>query len=102
MYSATTVYYPYGEEYAVTANDKDKSGTYHRDSTTGLDYAVNRYYSTQSARFLTADQGPPAAANPQSWNRYTYGWSDPADSNDPDGKLPANVSFDGIRSANPC
>jgi hypothetical protein len=31
MYSATTVYSPYGEEYTVTANDKDKFGTYHRD-----------------------------------------------------------------------
>jgi hypothetical protein len=60
-----------------------------------LDYAVNRYYSTQSARFLTADRGPYMAANPQSFNRYTYGWSDPVNNNDKDGLAPANVSFDG-------
>jgi RHS repeat-associated protein len=79
MYSATTVYYPYGEEYTVTANDKDKFGTYHRDSTTGLDYAVNRYYSTQPARFLTAD---PAR---QGLNHYSYVAGDPINSVDPTG-----------------
>jgi len=36
-------YFPYGEEEQVTAQDRDKFGTYYRDSTTGLDYAENRY-----------------------------------------------------------
>jgi RHS repeat-associated protein len=84
MYSATTVYYPYGEEYAVTANDRDKFGTYHRDSTTGLDYAVNRYYSTQSGRFLTADpyRASGGPAEPGSWNRYALVADDPINYSD--------------------
>jgi YD repeat-containing protein len=41
--------YPYGTEYATTANDREKYATYTRDSITGLDYAMNRYYSSQWA-----------------------------------------------------
>jgi len=79
--------YPYGVEYTLTANDREKYATYTRDSLTWLDYAVNRYYSSQWGRFLSPD--PSAAstdlADPGSWNQYSYGNSDPVNHNDPTG-----------------
>jgi len=78
-------YFPYGEERTTTANDKDKFATYYRDGTTGLDYAMNRYYSSQYGRFVTPDpyQASGGVANPGSWNRYAYVEGDPVNSLDP-------------------
>ena len=59
---STTFYYPYGEERNPTTNDTQKFATYTRDSATGLDYAQNRYYSSQIARFTTAGPVPGEAA----------------------------------------
>jgi RHS repeat-associated protein len=85
--TATTNYYPYGEEETPTANDRQKFATYTRDSATGLDYAQNRYYASQIGRFTTADPGGAGArgGTPQSWNRYAYVLSDPVNINDPTG-----------------
>src|ERR1700691_6526507 len=79
--------YPYGVEYATTANDREKYATYTRDSLTGLDYAMNRYYWSQWGRFLSPDPSGASISfgNPQSWNGYVYGGGDPANSNDPSG-----------------
>ena len=62
--------YPYGKEYATTANDREKYATYTRDNLTGLDYAVNRYYWSQWGRFPSPDpySGSVSLASPQSWN----------------------------------
>jgi len=46
--------YPYGVEYTPTVNDREKYATYTRDSLTGLDYAMNRYYTSIWGRFLSA------------------------------------------------
>ncbi|HTA70437.1 MAG TPA: RHS repeat-associated core domain-containing protein [Bryobacteraceae bacterium] len=68
-----------------------KYATYTRDSATGLDYADQRYYSNQFARFMTADPyramatSPSDPKNPQSWNHYSYGEGDPVNHNDPTG-----------------
>jgi RHS repeat-associated protein len=80
-------YYPYGVEFSPTANDTEKYATYTRDSVTGLDYAVNRYYASQWGRFLSPDSyaGSVSAGNPQSWNRYAYVGGDPTHSVDPSG-----------------
>jgi RHS repeat-associated protein len=85
--TATTSYYPYGEEETPTANDRQKFATYTRDSATGLDYAQNRYYASQIGRFTTADPYRASAKrrNPQSWNRYAYVQGDPINANDPTG-----------------
>jgi len=79
--------YPYGVEYTLTANDREKYATYTRDSLTGLDYAVNRYYSSQWGRFLSPDPYGKSISpkNPQSWNRYAYVGGDPVNSADPSG-----------------
>ena len=78
--------YPYGVEYTLTVNDREKYATYTRDSV-GLDYAMNRYYSSQWGRFLSPDPygGSAATGNPQSWNRYAYAGSDSVNNSDPSG-----------------
>jgi RHS repeat-associated protein len=48
-------YFPYGVEYTATGNNTEKYATYTRDSVTGLDYAMNRYYSSQWGRFTSPD-----------------------------------------------
>ena len=71
---AGTRLFPYGEERnPATANERTKFATYFRDNSTGLDYAMNRYFSSQHGRFTSPDpsgsSGKPI--NPGSWNRYT-------------------------------
>jgi RHS repeat-associated protein len=80
-------YFPYGEEQQVTAQDRDKFATYYRDSTTGLDYAQNRYYASTLARFISPDpyRASSQISEPLSWNRYAYGGNDPLNNNDPSG-----------------
>jgi RHS repeat-associated protein len=60
-----THYYPFGEEITSTANDRYKFAETFRDSNTGLDYALNRYYAAGIGRFLSPDpyepSGGPAA-----------------------------------------
>jgi RHS repeat-associated protein len=76
-------------EYSLTANDREKYATYTRDSATGLDYAMNRYYASQWGRYLSPDPSSKSIApgNPQSWNRYPYVDGDPSNHTDPSGLL---------------
>ncbi|MEP6756627.1 MAG: RHS repeat-associated core domain-containing protein, partial [Chthonomonadales bacterium] len=78
-------YYPYGEERTSTANESTKFATYFRDKTTGMDYAVNRYFSNTMGRFTSPDPSRRSARrrNPQSWNRYGYVGNDPINRIDP-------------------
>jgi RHS repeat-associated protein len=80
--------YPYGVEYTLTVNDREKYATYTRDSV-GLDYAMNRYYASQWGRFLSPDPYLNSAGptDPGSWNRYGYTRSDPVNRFDPEGLL---------------
>jgi RHS repeat-associated protein len=77
-------YYPYGVEYSGTANDTEKYATYTRDSVTGLDYAVNRYYASIWGRFTSPDpkRRSMRLADPGSLNRYAYALDDPVNKND--------------------
>ncbi len=67
----------------------DDFATYWKDSSTGFQYAMNRYYSTGYGRFLTVDpfRGSAKAAMPGSWNRYTYSANDPVNLSDPTGRM---------------
>jgi RHS repeat-associated protein len=90
-------YYPYGAEYSATLNDTEKYATYTRDTLTGLDYAMNRYYSSPWGRFMTPDRSWSSArpGNPQSWNLYAYAVNDPVNGNDPSGNDTYVIDDDG-------
>jgi RHS repeat-associated protein len=81
-------YAPYGQEIGgATANDTNKFATYTRDSLSGLDYALNRYYKPEWGRFTSPD---PSDQNvrygvPGSWNMYAYSDGDPITFYDPEG-----------------
>jgi RHS repeat-associated protein len=67
---------------------KKRFTSYDRSDTTGLDYAVNRFYSPQQGRFTQVDpigMGSTELANPQSLNLYSYIENDPVISDDPSG-----------------
>ncbi|HEY3443828.1 MAG TPA: RHS repeat-associated core domain-containing protein, partial [Paludibaculum sp.] len=88
--------FPYGELATAPVTSGEKFATYWRDAGTGLDYAVNRYYSPQMGRFLTADPIEPGeVASPGSWNYYAYVEGDPANYNDPEGTdvRPLNITY---------
>jgi RHS repeat-associated protein len=59
-----------------------------RDSETGLDYFLARYYSSTQGRFTSVDPGQEGARepDPQSWNGYAYTGGNPINRIDPDGK----------------
>ena len=80
---------PFGEIWYETGTpDKWKFTGYERDSTeSGLDYAMNRSYSSGYGRFQSADpdMGSMGLASPQSLNRYEYVLEDPVDLIDPFG-----------------
>ncbi len=78
-------YFPYGEDRGTPLpNDQVKFATYTRDSATGLDYADQRYYSNQFARFMTPDpyKASGGPAEPMSWNQYTHTRGDPINRTD--------------------
>jgi RHS repeat-associated protein len=98
-------YFPYGEERTSnglpTANNRDKFGTYFRDASTGLDYADQRYYSSQFGRFASSDpyQASGGTNDPSSWNRYGYVGGDPINRFDQSGTCWASVSAGGTTSS---
>ena len=90
-------YYPYGVEYNATTNDTEKYATYTRDSLTGLDYAMNRYYASFWGRFTSPDPrwASARATDPGTINRYIYVHDDPSNRSDPSGLCDLDIA--GIR-----
>jgi RHS repeat-associated protein len=93
-------YLAYGEERpgAVEASLNTRAFTGHeRDSDTGLDYMLARYYSSSLGRFMAVDPVQRLAqslGNPQRWNRFTYALNNPVGFIDPDGRdvtVPKNM-----------
>lgn len=80
---------PFGEIWYETGTPgKWKFTGYERDSTeSGLDYALNRFYSNGYGRFQSADLylGSMDLSKPQSLSRYGYVINDPTDYLDPSG-----------------
>jgi RHS repeat-associated protein len=106
---------PFGEETGTSGNpEKHRFTSYERDSESGLDYAMNRHHGSTTGRFLSVDpledknridQGGGCSVkrnnktqtqrlnNPQSWNGYTYSFSDPINRIDPNGLWPCGTQF---------
>jgi RHS repeat-associated protein len=82
-----TKLYAWGEEVTQTANEKLKFATYWRDGESGVDYAMNRYYTSSYGRFTSPDPARSSAgpSDPGSWNRYAYVGGDPINLKDPGG-----------------
>jgi RHS repeat-associated protein len=94
-------YLPFGEElpsnvgsrgavsgYGGADNVRQKFTQKERDSESGLDYFLARYYSSGQGRFTGVDPGNGGsnADDPQSWNGYAYARSNPLLYGDPDGR----------------
>ncbi len=58
---------------------------YERDTESGLDYAIARYYSSGLGRFVSVDPMGGSASDPQSWNAYSYVHNKPLNFTDPSG-----------------
>jgi RHS repeat-associated protein len=83
-------YYPFGGErliQAVSPNTQYKFTGKERDSESGLDNLVARYYSSSLGRFMRPDPDNAGAATrvPQSWNAYSYVLNNPMNATDPTG-----------------
>jgi RHS repeat-associated protein len=96
-------YFPYGEDRSTAPDDAHKFATYYRDAGSGLDYAVNRYYSSTYGRFTSADpyRASGGPADPGSWNRYAYVQGDPVNLNDPSGEYAVIIAGGGSGPAAP-
>lgn len=81
-------YYPYGGLHSVVGSDTNHyifTGK-ERDSENNLDNFGFRYFESSLGRFVsTDDDSAQDAANPQSWNLYSYVMNRPTIATDPDG-----------------
>jgi len=89
-------HFPFGEVWYETGTaSKWKFSTYERDTESGNDYAMARFYGSSNARFASPDPIPGSASDPQSLNRYSYAVSDPIDFVDFSGLTCQAVWFGG-------
>ncbi len=81
-------YTPFGEEQqGPSANDDQMGFTGHiRDSVTGLNYMLARYYDPVIGRFLSVDPVGFSPSVPGSFGRFTYAYNNPLMYVDPDGR----------------
>jgi RHS repeat-associated protein len=98
-------YLPFGEECTTApctpaggAQPKRFTGK-ERDTETGLDYFGARHYGASLGRFTTVDPTvnvQRGLVDPQRWNRYAYGLSNPFRYVDPDGRdVSIGLTFTG-------
>jgi RHS repeat-associated protein/uncharacterized repeat protein (TIGR01451 family) len=80
-------YYPFGEtRFSSGSMLTDRLFTGQREITgLGIYNYQARYYSPKLGRFIQADAFVPNAADPQSWNRYSYVINNPVRFSDPSG-----------------
>ncbi len=71
-------HYPFGEAwYEGATPNKLKFTSYERDTESGNDYALARFYVNRLGRFSSPDPIAGSVADPQSLNRYAYVRNDP-------------------------
>ena len=78
-------HFPFGEKWYNATNDKLFFTTYERDSESGNDYAMARYYASRLGRFLPPDALSGSIDDPQSLNHYAYVQNDAVNFLDPTG-----------------
>jgi RHS repeat-associated protein len=84
-------YLPFGDwRRQPTADLTDIGFTGHKSNNVGnndigLIYMNARFYLPNTNRFISADTIVPNPTNPQSWNRYSYGYNNPLRYTDPTG-----------------
>jgi RHS repeat-associated protein len=86
---------PYGEAWlaeSTPSTNEKKFTTYQRDTETGLDYAMDRFYGNTTGRFQSPDTGAARLTMPMTLNRYIYGFNDPINNGDPTGREPCAYS----------
>jgi RHS repeat-associated protein len=90
-------YYPYGETRLTTGTIyTDKLFTGQREITgLGIYHYGARFFSPKLGRFLSPDSIVPGAANPQAWNRYSYGLNNPSRYTDPSGHMAVGDTNEG-------
>lgn len=75
------------EPMKFTGHERDWHGWLNVDNDDYLDYMHARYYDPNLGRFLSIDPGPVDAAQPQTWNRYSYALNSPLKYVDPTGEV---------------
>jgi RHS repeat-associated protein len=87
-------YLPFGYEYnpQISVNNYKYTG-YEHDSESGLEYANQRHFSSQYTRFMSPDPVTGDAANPQTWDRYSYVANNPLSKTDPQGLFIIDCSW---------
>ncbi len=80
-------YFPYGRvRYSSGSPPTTYNYTGQRlDQSTGLLFFQARYYDPRLSRFVSADTMVPEPGNPQSLNRFAYGYNNPVKFTDPSG-----------------
>jgi len=81
-------HFPFGESWYNASSDKFLFTSYERDSESGNDYAMARFYANRLARFSSPDPLSGSLGNPQSLDHYSYTRNDPVDLSDPSGMQP--------------
>jgi RHS repeat-associated protein len=89
-------FYPYGGERIITDTLSDQNYKFtgkERDTESGLDYFVARYYGSNLGRFMTPDPllTTLRSENPQTLNRYAYTLNNPLRYTDPTGAYEEDV-----------
>ena len=89
----TAAYFPFGEPTNSAAIGYGQQFATYPKETIGLDYAVNRWYSSTLGRFTSSDsrsQSKATLGNPSKpilWNNYAYANQDPVNLIDAQGRL---------------
>src|SRR5579883_1370292 len=81
--------FPFGDSWYSPGQSPYMLTTYERDTESGNDYAMARFYGSSNARFASPDPIPGSTSDPQSLNTYSYVESDPANLVDPLGLCPS-------------
>jgi len=81
-------FYPWGVQSATggTLGEEHYAAFHQRDPGTGLDYTLNRMYTSTQGRWLTPDPGGlkvVSLEDPQTWNLYSYVRDTPLSATDP-------------------